>query len=85
MTKGLCTNALVLYLITLETRGRTLMADDGILDQSSIVGGNHDSLRCLGLDWQRCLAMGLDQSVDWKALSLHRDPLCVHLHLIRDR
>lgn len=61
------------------------MADDRVLDQSSIVGGNHYSLRRLGLDWQRCLAMGLDQSVDWKALSLQRDPLCVHLHVIRER
>lgn len=62
-----------------------LMADNRVVDQSSIVGRNHYSLRCLGLDWQRGLAMGLDQGVDWKALSLHRDPLCVHLHLIRDR
>lgn len=85
MAKGLCTNAFVLYLITLETRGRALVADNRALDQSPIVGGNHYSLRRLGLDWQRCLAMGLDQSVDWKALSLHSDPLCVHLNLKRDR
>lgn len=69
--KGLCTNVFVLYLITLETRGRALMADDRVLDQASIIGGNHYSLGCLGLDWQRCLAMGLDQGVDWEALGLH--------------
>lgn len=40
----------LLYLITLETRGRALMADDRVLDQSSIAGGNHYSVRSLGLD-----------------------------------
>lgn len=85
MKKGRCIIFFLLFLVTLETRGWTLVADDRVLDQSSIVGGNHYSLGCLGLDWQRCLAMGLDQSVDWEALGLHRDPLCVHLCLIKDR
>lgn len=85
MKKGVCTNFFVLSLVTLETRGRTLVADDRVLDQSSITGGNHYSLGCLGLDWQGCLAMGLDQSVNWEALGMHRDPLCVHLHIIKNR
>lgn len=82
MAKGRYTNV---FVVTLETRGRALMADDRVLDQSAIVGGNHYSVRRLGLNWQRRLAMGLDQSVDWKALSLHGNPLCVHLHLIGER
>lgn len=85
MKKGLCTHFFVFSLVTLETRGRTLVTDDRVLDQSSIIGGNHYSLGRLSLDWQGCLAMGLDQSVNWEALGLHRDPLCVHLRIIKNR
>lgn len=35
----------------------------------------------LGLDGKGRLAVGLNQRVDREALGLHRDALCVHLHL----
>ena len=74
-----------LSLVTLETRGRALVADDRVLDEAAAVGGDHHSLGCLGLDGQGCLAVGLNQSVDWEALGLHRNPLCVHLHLSKKK
>lgn len=68
-------------LVTLETRSRALVADDRVLDQPSIVGGNHHSLWCLGLDGQGRLSVGLNQGVDREILGLHGYPLGVHLHL----
>lgn len=57
------------------------MADDRVLDQPSIVGGNHHSLWSLCLDGQGCLSVGLNQGVDREVLGLHGYPLGVHLHL----
>lgn len=71
----------MISLVTLETRSRALMADDGVLDQTSAAGGNHHGLVRLGLNGQGCLAVGLNQGVDREALGLHGDPLGVHLHL----
>ncbi len=70
----------ILSLVTLETRSRALVADDGVLDETSAVGGDHHSLGRLGLDGQGRLAVGLNQGVDWEALGLHGYPLGVHLH-----
>lgn len=57
------------------------MADDGVLDETSTVGGDHHSLSRLGLDGQGRLAVGLNQGVDRETLGLHGDALGVHLQL----
>lgn len=63
------------------------MADDGVLDEAGLSGirGNHDGLWGLRLDGEGGLGVGLDQSVDWEALGLHRNPLSVHLQRSKQR
>lgn len=57
------------------------MADDWVLDVVRLApaGGNHHGLGCLCLDGERCLGVGLNQSLDWEVLGLERNPMGVHL------